>query len=142
MPELNLESKRMELGRQISKSDEDESKIVKFKRKEKLPRLKRQQSKSDTAIEKLKDSDIETLKKLNEDINLSIKKIDDFEKKGKGLKIMTYNQLLTRLPILLAQKKAGNDSQKLNNEIRQIIYSLYQLKNMSKTVSNHLMNTI
>ena len=63
-------------------------------------------------------------------------------KTGKGLKIMTPNQLLTRLPILLAQKKAGNYSQKLNNEIRQIIYSLYSSKNMSKSVYNHLMNTI
>ena len=51
---------------------------------------------------------------------------------GEGLKIMTSNQLLTRLPILLAQEKAGNNSQKLNNEIRQIIYSLYSSKNMSK----------
>ena len=42
------------------------------------------------------------------------------------------NQLLTRLPILLAQKKAGNNSQKLNNEIRQTIYSVYSSKNMSK----------
>ena len=39
---------------------------------------------------------------------------------GKGLKIMTPNQLITRLPILLAQKQADNTSQKLNNEIRQI----------------------
>ena len=62
--------------------------------------------------------------------------------KGEGLKIMTTNQLLKRIPILLAQKKAGNNSQKLNNEIRQIIYSLYQSKNMSKTVYNHLMNNI
>ena len=61
---------------------------------------------------------------------------------AKGLKIMTLNQLLTRLPILLAQKKAGNNSQKLNNEIRQIIYSLYSSKNMSKTIYNHLMNSI
>ena len=61
---------------------------------------------------------------------------------GKRLKIMTPNQLLTRLPILLAQKKAGNNSQKLNNEIRQIIYSLYNSKNMSKTIYNHLMNSI
>ena len=42
-------------------------------------------------------------------------------KKGEGLKILTPNQLLTRLPILLAQKKARNNSQKLNSEIRQII---------------------
>ena len=49
---------------------------------------------------------------------------------------MTPNQLITRLPILLAQKQAGNNSQKLNNEIRQIIYSL------SKTLYNHLINSI
>ena len=61
---------------------------------------------------------------------------------GEGLKIMTPNQLLTRLPILLAQKKAGNNSQKLNNETRQIIYSLHSSKNMSKAVCNHLMNSI
>ena len=55
---------------------------------------------------------------------------------------MTPNQLLTRLPILLAQKQAGNNNQKLNNEIRQMIYSLYNPKNVSKTVYSHLMNII
>ena len=55
---------------------------------------------------------------------------------------MTPNQLLTRLSILLAQIKAGNNSQKLNNEIRQIIYSLCSSRNMSKTIYNHLMNSI
>ena len=55
--------------------------------------------------------------------------------------MMTPNQLLTSLPILLAQK-AGNNSQKLNNEIRQIIYSLYSSRNISKTIYNHLMNSI
>ena len=64
------------------------------------------------------------------------------EERGEGLKIITANQLLTRLPILLAQKKGGNNSQKLNNEIRQIVYSLYSSKNMSKTVYNHLMNSL
>ena len=44
--------------------------------------------------------------------------------KGYGLKIMTPKQKITRLPILLAQLKAGNNSQKLKNEIRQIVYSL------------------
>ena len=65
-----------------------------------------------------------------------------FKKEGKGLKIMTPNQLLTRIPILLALKKVGNNSQKLNNEIRRIIYPLYSSKNLSKTVYNHLMNSI
>ena len=61
---------------------------------------------------------------------------------GKGLKIMTSNQLITRIPILLAQKQAGNTNQKLNNEIRQIIYSLCRSKNLSKTLYNHLINSI
>ena len=59
-------------------------------------------------------------------------------KKGEGLKIMTPNQLLTRLPILLAQKQAGNNRQKLNNEIKQIVCSLYN----SKTIYNYLTNSI
>ena len=69
---------------------------------------------------------------------------EDAEKrqKGHGLKIMTPSQLITRLPILLAQKQAGNNIQELNNEIRQIIYSFYRSKNLSKTVYNHLINSI
>ena len=47
------------------------------------------------------------------------------EQKGKGLKILTPNQMLKRLPIALAQIKAGNNSESLLNEIRQIVYSLY-----------------
>ena len=43
-----------------------------------------------------------------------------------GLKILTTQQMITRLPILLAQLKAGNNSQKLKTEIRQITYSLYR----------------
>ena len=45
---------------------------------------------------------------------------------GKGLKILTSNQMLQRLPIALAQVHAGNNSENLLNEIRQIAYSLYQ----------------
>ena len=61
---------------------------------------------------------------------------------GKGLKKMTPKQMITRLPILLAQLKAGNNSQKLKNKIRQIAYSLYRPKNLTKTVFNHLINSI
>ena len=50
--------------------------------------------------------------------------------------------MITRLPILLAQLKAGNNSEKLKNEIRQLLYSLYRSKNLSKTIYNNLMNTI
>ena len=62
--------------------------------------------------------------------------------KEKGLEILTPQQMITRLPILLAQLKAGNNSQKLKNEIRQLLYSLYRSKNVSKTTYNSLMNTI
>ena len=74
----------------------------------------------------------------------AISKLGDKEEPeiGKGLKIMTPKQMIARLPTLLAQKQAGNNSQKLNNEIRQIIYSLYRSKNRSKTVYNHLINNI
>ena len=61
---------------------------------------------------------------------------------GQGLKIFTPQQMITRLPILLAQLKAGNNSQKLRNEIRQLLYLLYRSKNLSKTIYNSLMNTI
>ena len=44
---------------------------------------------------------------------------------GKGLKILTQDQMLSRLPITLAQSKAGNNSEKRKNEIRQLLYSLY-----------------
>ena len=50
------------------------------------------------------------------------------EQEGKGLKILTPNQMLQRLPIALAQVKAGNNSESLLNKIRQIVYSLYRSK--------------
>ena len=55
-------------------------------------------------------------------------------KKGKALKILTPNKLLTRLPILLAQIKAENNSYELKNEIRQILYLLYQRNNHQKNL--------
>ena len=54
------------------------------------------------------------------------------EQFGKGLKIVTSNQMLKRLPIALAQIKAGNNSESLLNEIRQIVYSLYRSKEITK----------
>ena len=66
------------------------------------------------------------------------------QQKGQGLKILTQQQMITRLPQLprLAQLKAGNNSQKLKNKIRQLLYSLYRSKNLSKTIYNSLMNAI
>ena len=64
------------------------------------------------------------------------------QQKGQGLKIPTSNQMLRRLPITLAQLKAGNNSEKLKNEIRQLLYSLYRSKNMNKQVYNNLIKYI
>ena len=62
--------------------------------------------------------------------------------KGKRLKILTPKQMLQRLPIALAHTKAGNNSENLLNEIRQIIYSLYQSKEITKNVYNNLMKSL
>ena len=51
------------------------------------------------------------------------------EQKGVGLKKLTPDQMLSRLPITLVQLKAGNNSEKLKNEIRQLLYSFYRSKN-------------
>ena len=64
------------------------------------------------------------------------------EVKGKGLKTLTPKQMLQRLLIALAQVKAGNNSENLLNEIRQIIYSLYQSKDITKKVYNNLMKSL
>ena len=48
--------------------------------------------------------------------------------------------MLGRLPISVAQLKAGNNSEKLKNEIRQLLHSLYRSKKLTKTIYNHLIN--
>ena len=76
------------------------------------------------------------------DIGEMILKVNKQNQQGKGFKILTPNQMLSRLPIALAQLEAGNNSEKLKNEIRQIFYSLYRSKNMTKQVYNSLINYI
>ena len=68
----------------------------------------------------------------------NIKSGSDTSKKGEGLKILTNKQIINRLPILLARIEAGNNSIKLKNEARQILYSLYRSKLLTKTVYNNL----
>ena len=70
----------------------------------------------------------------------AVKKILDFNNQkqiGQGLKILTPDQMLSRLPITSAQLKAGNNSEKLKNEIRQLLHSLYRSKNLTKTIYNN-----
>ena len=63
-------------------------------------------------------------------------------KQGTGLKILTPKQMLQRLPIALAQIKAGNSSKSLLNEISQIVYSLYQSKEITKKVYNNIIKSM
>ena len=71
---------------------------------------------------------------------------DDYDSSGwssgSGLKILTNKQILNCLPMLLAQIQAGNNSKSLKNEIRQILYSLYRSKVLTKTVYNNLIKSI
>ena len=64
------------------------------------------------------------------------------EQQGQGLKILTPNQILSRLPITLAQLKAENNSEKLKNEIRQLLYSLYRSKKLTKQLYKSLIDII
>ena len=61
---------------------------------------------------------------------------------GKRLKILALKQMRQRLPIARTQVKAGNTSQNLINEIREITYSLYRAKDIAKTVYNNIKNSI
>ena len=64
------------------------------------------------------------------------------KQEGQGIKILTPSQMLGRLPISLVQLEAGNNSKKLKKEIRQLLYSLYRSKNITKQVYNNLMKPI
>ena len=77
-----------------------------------------------------------------DDYSRSVSEAKYKTKYGEGLKILTPKQMLQRLPIAVAQVKAGNTSENLLNEIRQIIYSLYRAKEITKTVYNNIMNSI
>ena len=61
---------------------------------------------------------------------------------GQGLKILTPSQIFSRLPISLAQLKAGNNSEKLKHETRQLLHSLYRSKKLTKKIYNDLINII
>ena len=62
--------------------------------------------------------------------------------RAESLKTLTPNQMLSRLPITFAQLKAGNNSEKLKNEIRQLLYSLYRSKKLTKQLYKSLIDII
>ena len=61
---------------------------------------------------------------------------------AQGLKILTPNQMLNRLPLSLAQLNAGNNSEKLKNELRQLLYSLYRSRKLTKQLYKSLVDII
>ena len=80
----------------------------------------------------LKNADLADISLLDSDLGK--------DRKGSGVKVYTPSQLITRLPILMGQLKAGNNSIDLINEIRQIIYLLYRNNMISKHIYNHLID--
>ena len=80
--------------------------------------------------------------KFYDDYSLIMSEAKNKATKGTGLKILTPKQILQRLPITLAQVKAGNNSESLLNEIRQIVYSLHQSKEITKKVYNNIVKSI
>ena len=102
-------------------------------RKNKSP----EQTKTINNIDNLYNSREELVQMLNNYAKNISKNIYE-SKQGTGLKILTPKQMLQRLPIALAQIKAGNNSESLLNEIRQIVYSLYQSKEITKKVYNSI----
>ena len=70
--------------------------------------------------------------KFYDDYSSMISEAKEKATKGAGLKILTPKQMLQRLPLALAQIKSGNNSESLLNEIWQIVFSLYQLKQITK----------
>ena len=113
--------------------NEDQAYLI----KEVLNRMK----KAITNVSENKTFKIEENKKI---INIveSILYFNQLEQEGQGLKILTPNQMLSRLPISLAQLKAGNNSEKLKNEIRQLLYSLYRSKKLTKQLYKSLIDII
>ena len=96
-------------------------------------------------VRNLYDSRQKIINLLNDNAKIrseAIYKSKQNETKGKGLKILTPKQMLQRLPIALAQVKAGNNSESLLNEIRQIVYSLYQSKQITKKVYTNIIKSI
>ena len=107
------------------------------------PRNKsKEQKKTIDNINNLHKSREEVVKMFNDYAKNMSRNIYDSKQEGTGLKILTPKQMLQRLPIALAQVKAGNNLQSLLNDIMQIVYSLYQSKEISKKVYNNIIKSI
>ena len=101
-------------------------------------------------MSKEKENILHNIEMHYKEINAAIKFSDDYSSmvseakheatKEPGLKMSTPRKMLQRLPIALAQVKAGNNSESLSNEISQIVCSLYHSKEITKKVDNNIIN--
>ena len=109
------------------------SKIKNKKKSRKLVNvIKRELSDSKNEIEKMS-ADEKEIEKPDKMLKI-VEKIRGFnrQQQGYGLKTLTPDQMLSRLPISLAHLNAENNSEKLKNELRQLLYSLYRSKELTK----------
>ena len=137
---------QLKWGDKISKQVEQEQENFRSE----LNEITRGSNKSQTQLDTIKNaknlynSRQKIIDLLNDNSRIRFEAIYKAIKKitGTGLKILTPKQVLQRLPIALAQVKAGNSSESLLNKIRQIVYSLYQSKEITKKVYNDIIKSI
>ena len=77
-------------------------------------------------------SKVEKMHKIADIVELILNFNNDDDQQGEGVNILTPNQFLSRLPITLAQLNAGNNSEKLKNEIKHLLHSLYRSKRLTQ----------
>ena len=96
------------------------------------------------AVKRSPTSDAKKIENRNNMLKIveRILEFNQLNQSGQGLKILTPSQMLNRLPIALAQLNAGNNSEKLKNEIRQLLYSLYRSKKLTKNIYKSLVDII
>ena len=102
----------------------------------------KEQKKTIYNIKNLYNSREEVFKMFNDYARNMSRNSYDSKQEGAGLKILTPKQMLQRFSKSLAQVKVGNNSQSLLNEIRQIVYSLYQSKKITKNVYINILKSI
>ena len=131
IPLEDIEKEQIELKRDLGRIKQGDTKDKSEEQKKTIGNIKN-----------LHNSRQEVVKMFNDYARNMSRNIYDSKQEGKGLKILTPKQMLQRLPIALAQIKVGNNSQSLLNEIRQIVYFLYQSKEITKKVYNNILKSI
>ena len=115
-------------------------KVDKKKNSNLINKIKSRLSDLEKEIKEMGD-DEKRVEKTDKIVN-AVEKILRENQQGQGLKILMLDQMLRRLSITLAQLKAGNNSGKPKNEMRQLLFSLYRSKKLAKTIYNNLINII